>query len=193
MTLKSKIESLLFVAAKPFTIKKLAEITHQKKEEVEKSLPELIEEYNSQRKESGIQIIKQGQKIEMVSHPENAGIIRDYLKDEQTGELTKPSIETLTIIAYRSPITKAEIERIRGVNCSLILRNLMIRGLVEANEDKKEMVTRYQITFEFMKFLGIRDVRELPDYEKLNQDPTIEKLLNPKEDIKEETSPIGQE
>jgi len=66
-------------------------------------------------------------------------LLKILLKDETTGELTKPSIETLTIIAYRGPIAKYELERIRGINCSLILRNLILRGLAEEKKIAKNM------------------------------------------------------
>ena len=81
---------------------------------------------------------------------------------------------------------------IRGVNCSLILRNLLIKGLVEAEENSKDKLTYYRITFDFMRFLGINDVKELPDYENLNSDTNLEELLNEdenkEEDNKEEKS-----
>ncbi|TFG35175.1 MAG: hypothetical protein E4H47_02040, partial [Parcubacteria group bacterium] len=81
--------------------------------------------------------------------------------------------------AYRGPITKADLDAIRGVNCSLILRNLMIKGLVEQREDKEKMAIFYHVTFDFLKYLGITETKELPDFEKLNKDENIEKILNP--------------
>jgi segregation and condensation protein B len=173
--LKSIIESLLFISTKPLSIRKLAELTQAEKQEVEEAVENLIQEYNSQEK--GIQIVRHSEKVQMVTHPKNARIIQAFLKDEMTGELTKPGLETLTIVAYRGPITKAELEQIRGVNCSLILRNLMIKGLIEAKEDRQAMVTRYNVTFEFLRYLGLRDVRELPDYEKLSKNEVLENFL----------------
>jgi len=73
----------------------------------------------------------------MTTAKESSEIVEKFLKEELTGEMTRPQLETLTIIAYRGPMTKMEIEQIRGVNCSLILRNLLMRGLVEAKLDKK--------------------------------------------------------
>lgn len=173
--LKSQLESLLFVSAHPLSIKKLAQLTERSPEEVEKTLEELLDEYNQEKR--GIRLLKIGSKYQMVSCGDNASLVRKYLKDELTGELTKPALETLTIIAYRGPITKAELEQIRGVNCSLILRNLMIKGLVESFEDKEKMVTLYQITFDFLRYLGISSTKELPEYEKLNKDKNLEDLL----------------
>jgi segregation and condensation protein B len=87
-------------------------------------------------------------------------------------------LETLTIIAYRGPVSRAEIEQIRGVNCAIILRNLLMRGLVENQEDKKKMQTVYNITFDFLQFLGLKEQSELPDYAKLNSSESLEKILS---------------
>ena len=101
-----------------------------------------------------------------------------YAKEEVSGELTKPSLETLTIVAYRGPVTKAELEQIRGVNCSLILRNLLIRGLIEGSFDKVKATTVYDVTHDFVRFLGLAEVEELPDYAKLHNHETLLALLN---------------
>ncbi len=175
--LKSKIESLLFVAGKPLKVGRIAKLLKKDKKEVAAAIEELMKEFNE--KNSGIKILKSGKEYQMATAPENGKLIKDYVKDETTGELTKPSLETLTIIAYRQPVTKAELEQIRGVNCSLILRNLLIRGLVEAEENKKTKNIYYKTTFDFLRFLGINDVSELPDYEKLNSDDNLAKLLQP--------------
>lgn len=175
MNTKSLLESLLFISGRPMSIGKLAEILKADKNELAQPLEELMQEYNTQDK--GVQIIKAGQSYQMVTSPQNSRLIKEYIKSEQTGELTKPSLETLTIIAYRGPITKAELEQIRGVNCSLILRNLMIKGLVEAEEDKEKMATVYNITHDFLRFLGLNRVEELQDFVKLNSDENLRKLL----------------
>ena len=94
------------------------------------------------------------------------------IEEQIISELTQPQLEALTIIAYRGPITKLELETIRGVNCSLILRNLLIKGLITANGGK------YQITVKFMQHLGISSVEELPDYDRLSKSETIEEVLN---------------
>jgi segregation and condensation protein B len=175
--LKSQIESLLYISNKPLTAAKLAELAGAEKGAAEEALKALEEEYDK-RENSGIRVLRQGDKVQMATSPDNAEIIQGFLKDEVAGELTRPSLETLTIVAYRGPISKAELEQIRGVNCSLILRNLMIKGLVESSEDKKMGVALYGVTFDFLRHLGISAVGELPDYEKLSQAETLDKLLN---------------
>lgn len=178
MKIKSLLESLLFISGKPMSEKKLAEILKIEPSEVKVLANELLEEYN--KTDKGVHIIKAGQSYQMVTSSDNSRIIKEFIKSEQTGELTKPSMETLTIIVYRGPITKAELEQIRGVNCGLILRNLLIKGLIEAEEDKVKMTTIYNITFDFMRFLGLNKVEELPDYEKLNSNENLKKLLEQK-------------
>lgn len=173
--LRSQIESILFIAGRPVSVKKLAGYLNVPQKEVDKTCQELKEEYK--KGERGVQMIKNGSKYQLVSSPQNAELIRDFIKDETSGELTQPSLETLTIIAYRGPVPKIEIERIRGVNCSLILRNLLMRGLVETKTEKRKNETYYTVSFDFLKFLGVNSVEELPDYEKLNQNETIEEMM----------------
>lgn len=172
--IKSQIESLLFISAKPITIKQIAELVGETEEKVKEASDQLEEEYKNDQR--GVQIIKNGSKYQMVSSPDNAKIVQDFIKDETTGELSRPSLETLTIIAYRGPICKTDLDRIRGVNCSLIIRNLMIRGLVEAKSGKNDE-TFYNVTFDFIRFLGINDINELPEYERLKKIDTIDKIL----------------
>lgn len=133
-------------------------------------------EYKAGRR--GIEIIKHGDKFQLVSAPENAELIKSFVKDEVAGELTRPSLEALTIIAYRGPISKIDLDRIRGVNCGMILRNLLIRGLIEAKEDLKKRETYYSVTLDFIRFLGLNEISELPDYERLHKEETLEKFLN---------------
>ncbi|MBI5037233.1 MAG: SMC-Scp complex subunit ScpB [Candidatus Kerfeldbacteria bacterium] len=178
MELRYLIESLLFISGKPLSAQKLGEILKEKTEDITVAAEALMAEYNTA--DRGIHVQKVGQSYQMATSPKYSTVIKEFIKSEQTGELTKPALESLTIIAYRGPITKAELEQIRGVNCSLILRNLMIRGLIEAHDDKEKMATVYTITFDFLQFLGIDRVSQLPDYGKLNSDENLRKLLQEK-------------
>ncbi len=175
---KHHIESILFIAARPLTAKKLAEISGASVDETKKTIAELMEEYAGAGR--GIQLNRLGDSYQLSTTPETSSVVQKFLEEEEKKELTKPSLETLTIIAYRGPVTKNDLELIRGVNCSLILRNLLIRGLVEEMADPAAMVTRYQVTFDFLQYLGIREPRELPDYDKLNANENLEKLLTTK-------------
>ena len=174
-SVKSKIESLLFISAKPLPIKQLADLLKINVKETRTICDELTQDYKNLSK--GIQIIKNGDKYQMVSSQVNAKLIQEFIKDETTGELSRPSLETLTIVAYRGPISKIDIDRIRGINCSLILRNLLLRGLIESKNNKKKNEIYYTVTFDFIRFLGINNITELPDYLRLHQDDTLDKML----------------
>ena len=181
MSLISKIESLLFVSNQPLSVAQIRKLTDSKKPDVESALKELEEKYKAQE-DCGIVFIASADKYQLASHPDNAKLVKDFLKSDVTGELTEPALETLTIIAYRGPITKPELEQIRGVNCSLILRNLLIRGLIERIEDKKVDMPRYSVTHEFIRFLGVSQVSDLPDYEKLSKHETLDEVLRSTEE-----------
>ncbi|MFA4937145.1 MAG: SMC-Scp complex subunit ScpB [Patescibacteria group bacterium] len=167
-----QLESILFAAAKPLSIKKLAEIITCEVEQVKQALDELIQRFGEG---SGLKIVQQGQEVELVTSPEHTKLIRDFLKKEELSELTRPQLEALSVIAYRGPIAKSELEQIRGVNCSLILRNLQIRGLVEQLENG--VVPIYQVTVDFLRFLGLTDIKKLPDYDRLHTPESLEQLL----------------
>jgi segregation and condensation protein B len=172
-TLEAKIEALLAVSPRPLNVKKLAELTGAKKEEVRQAVAALADRLASSG--SGVVVVRVDDEVRLGSSPEVAKIVEDYVKDEITGELTRPQLETLTVIAYRGPVSKAELEQIRGVNCTIIIRNLLIRGLIEESTDND--VEQYLVSMEFMRFLGAASVAELPDYETLRRDKRIEDIL----------------
>jgi len=175
MPIKSQLESLLFIAAKPLTVRQLAKLINQDPANVKTALDELVDDYRE--KKGGVILAKSGDQYQLTTTGDNSDLVQAFIKSEMTGELTKPSLETLTIIAYRGPIAKPDLEQIRGVNCSLILRNLMIRGLVETITDKLTKQIKYQVSLDFLRFLGVATVQELPDYEKLNSDENLRKIL----------------
>lgn len=173
---KSKIESLLFVASRPLSLKKISDEVGGEKEETKKILRELVEEYRSAGR--GIQVMEIDGEYQMSTSSNTSKMVKEFLKDEMTGELTRPALETLTIIAYRGPISKPELEQIRGVNCGLILRNLMIKGLAEAKTRDTGGEVLYNITFDFLRHLGLNGVDELPDYDKLSKSEILDKVLS---------------
>lgn len=185
MTLAAKIEALMFVSSHPIGFAKLAQLTGADVDAVKTAVDELAGQLDSG--ERGIRLIRHAQSVQLATAPDTAKLISAFQKDEQRAELTKPALETLTIITYRGPISKAELDTIRGVNCSLILRNLLIKGLVETADGSTTTVPRYQVTFDFVRYLGIERVEDLPEYEKLHSDEHIEKLLHPKVPVEGET------
>ncbi|MFC1662742.1 SMC-Scp complex subunit ScpB [Patescibacteria group bacterium] len=184
MKLITKVESILFVATKPLTAKNIADLISANVTDTTSALDELEKILNEG--ERGIQLLRIGNKFQLATHPDNGKLVADYIKSEISGELTRPALETLTIIAYRGPITKAELDIIRGVNCALILRNLLIKGLIDAEENKQSHTTMYQVTFDFLRHLGVTSTSELPNYDKLSSsevlDQLLEQELNPNQD-----------
>lgn len=166
--LQSKIETILFISVKPLSLKKIGKILEEEDvEKIKSALEQLMARYNVLG--SGINLVKNNDEYLLATAKENAKLVENFLQEEITGELTQPALETLTVIAYRGPISKTELELIRGVNCSLIVRNLLLRNLIEAEENKKTGQVFYRVTFDFIKFLGVRDLTELPDYQNLSQ------------------------
>jgi segregation and condensation protein B len=179
MSLKSQLESLLFVAIKPLALKELAALTTASTKEVETALAELALDYETGAR--GLALISNNKQYQITTASGNATLVQNFLKSETSGELSQPSLEALTIIAYRGPISKLELERIRGINCSLILRNLLLRGLIEEKFDKIKAENYYTVTHDFIRFLGLGAITNLPDYEKLNTAETISQVLNQEE------------
>lgn len=173
--LESKIESLLFISGRPMSARELKELTRAELKDVEEACEKIMLEKKDSK--GGLQILKNNLNYQLVTSPDNSELIQEFIKDETTGELSRPSLETLTIIAYRGPVSKTDLNRIRGVNCSLILNNLLVRGLIEAKEDKKKDETYYSITFDFLKYLGLNEIKELPDFERLSKDDAIDRML----------------
>jgi len=175
MSLKSQLESLLFVSIKSLSLKELSSAVNAKPLEVEKALAELATDY--QDSGSGLTLIKNSNQYQLTTSGDNSALVKDFLKSETSGELSQPSLEALTIIAYRGPISKLELERIRGINCSLIIRNLLIRGLIEEKFEKTKQENYYTVTLDFIRFLGLNNISDLPEYSKLNQSQELKQAL----------------
>lgn len=164
--MKSIIESILFSIGEPISIEKLTKTLSKNQDLIKKAIDELAEDYEKENR--GLRIIKKDEKIQLVSAPENSHYIEKLIKDELQEDLTPVSLEALAIVAYKGPITQAEIEEIRGVNSSYILRNLLIRGLIERKghpEDARAYI--YEVSFDFLRKLGLKSIEELPEYKKL--------------------------
>ncbi len=176
MNLKSQIESLLYITPRPLKVRDFEKWTKAKPEAIRTALTEIVASYKGA--ERGVLLQKSGDEYQLATTPENTELIREFIKEETTGELTKPQLETLTVISYRAPITKSELDAIRGVNCALIIRNLLIRGLIKSHEERGELV--YEPSIDFLKFLGVADASELPDFERLRGADIFNQLLQEK-------------
>ncbi len=172
--LAQQVEALLFASGKAMTHKQLEKQLEVDSAALAEALDFVATHLNKGL--SGVRLYVAEKEVALMTEPSVAETVRDLLKKDVTGELTKPSVETLAIIAYRGPISKPELEQIRGVNCTVILRNLMIRGLINREEGKTG--ERYGVSMEYLKHLGVTSVSELPDYNELNRDELLATLTN---------------
>lgn len=173
--LQGQIESVLFVATKPMAIRQLARLIGSPEAEVRKAVETLAQERNAS--ETGIHVLLNEDAVQLVTNPAYAEIVQSFTEQELDPDLTRPSLETLTIVAYRGPVTKPEIEAIRGVNCSLILRNLLLRGLIVEKDDAIKMQPVYALSTDALRYFGVHRIEELPDYQELHTNARIEQLL----------------
>jgi segregation and condensation protein B len=162
--LKSLIESTLFVAGKPLKVKELAKITEAQDFAVQAALDKLVEE----RKVCGVVVLENNGEYQLATNPVNSAAVKNFLNAELREKLTDATVEVLAIIAYRQPISKAEIEAIRGVNSQYSLRSLLMRGLIEKTPNPRDARSfLYQTTTEFLMHLGLQSLKDLPEFEKL--------------------------
>ncbi len=160
MEFKLIVESLIFAADKPLTMKQLRTLTESVDDEL---LNEALNELRSEYDNRGIQLVEVSSGFQFRTHPDNANWVRKLLVGKPP-RLTKAMLEVLAIVAYRQPITRPEIEDIRGVDCGGVLRLLLERCLIRIM-GKREEVGRpilYGTTKQFLEFFNLRDLRELP-------------------------------
>lgn len=181
MDLLAQVEAILFVASKPLTVQKISQALQIEKKEVEETLEILKTKYNHDN--SGINILTNGEDWQMGTNPLCTDGVNQFVKEEISGELTKAQLETLTVVAYEGPVTRPEIEQIRGVNCALILRHLLMRGLIEEENDEVKLAPVYRLSVEALRHLGVNSVEELPEYEAFHNHEYIQNTLN---DVHEE-------
>lgn len=174
--LTTTIEAILFAAAKPIKIVALQKILGLSQEIAREAVDDIAARYNVER--SGIQLLEHEGSVQFVSNAASGEDVVKFLRVEASGPLTRPSLETLTIISYRAPITKPEIEIIRGVNCSLIIRNLLIRGYIEERQDAQRLQPVYILSHDFLRALGVKRVEDLPEFETFSTNEKITELLN---------------
>ncbi len=159
-SLASCVESLLFVANEPVALSDLAQTLDVSTSEVTDTVERLSEAYTGR----GLRIQHTNGRVQMVTAPETAPAIERFLGLELSGKLSEAAMETLSIVAYRQPITRPEIDGIRGVNSDSVLRTLLARGLIE-EVGRQEAVGRpilYGTTFEFLQHFGLESLDDLP-------------------------------
>ena len=155
------VEGLLFVAPGPVSINQLASVIECSPAEVEQTL----QQFKEACQDRGVRLQRFGQKVQLVTAPECTDYIERLLGLSISGKLSTPALETLAIVAYRQPITRSEIEAIRGVNSDGVLRTLLSKGLVEevGRLDTVGHPVLFGTTFEFLRFFGLEEIKDLPE------------------------------
>jgi len=157
------LEALLFVAPLPISVQQLSDVFEIKPREVEKRLNEL----KDLLADRGIRVQRHKNFISLVSAPEYAPLIESFLSMEVTNRLSQAALEALSIVAYKQPVTRPQIDAVRGVNSDGVIKNLLSKGLIEevgrANSPGRPIL--YATTNEFMQYFGIQSLEELPPIE----------------------------
>lgn len=175
MNYKAIIEGLLFVSGdEGLSIKQLCDITEKTKEEVSNIIKQLYDDYENIEK--GIHIEFLGNRFKLTTKKEHKEFYKKLINEEQSSILSQSALETLAIIAYNGPITRVEIDEIRGVNSSYVIRKLLLKGLIEVigKSDIAGKPIIYNITSKFLDYFGLGTIDELP---KINLDNNINQDL----------------
>jgi segregation and condensation protein B len=180
--LKSAIEALVFVSGNPVSLDRLKGIFEEASaEQIEAQVRLLQQEYNDRG--SGLMIAEVAGGYQLATRPELFGWIRKFKTVRTATRLSKPALETLAIVAYKQPITRSEVEAIRGVNIGGIMRNLMERRLVKivGKKDVPGKPMMYGTSLEFLQYFGLKDLSALPKLKEFQE-------LEAAEDVMEEVS-----
>ncbi len=159
--IEKQIEAILFWKGEPVSRKRLGEILNAGHTEINTGLEKLTENL----KERGIVLIEKENDIMLGTSAEHSLLIEHLQKEELNKELSKASLETLSIILYKNGASRSLVDYIRGVNSSFTLRALSVRGLVEKTTDPSDARRYiYKPSLELLQFMGVKSVEELPEY-----------------------------
>ncbi len=166
MSLESKIEALLFWKGEPVSMKELTHFFETDAVTIETSISALEKNLEGR----GLVVVRNGDEFMLYTSPNANDIIKKLTKEELAQDLTKSATEVLSLVIYKGPISKRDIDYIRGVNSSYIVRNLMVRGLIERVESKDARSFMYKPTFELLAHVGITKIEELPEFGNIQND-----------------------
>lgn len=162
--LENILESLAFVSNHPLKPKTLAVFLNQTEENIREAFLRLA----ARRKDFGVVLLQNGEEFQMATNPKYSPQVKDFLNADLREKLTDATLEVLGIITYRQPVTKSEIEVIRGVNSQYSIRHLLMRGLIEKTQnpsDQRSVI--YKTTTEFLQHMGLSSISDLPDFQAL--------------------------
>ncbi len=161
MQLDAQIEALLFWRGEAMTKRDLSRVFGVNLVAINDGLADLRKKLTGR----GIALVENGSDVTLLTSPEASVLIEKFRKEELSAELGRAALETLAVILYKNGVTRRELEYIRGVNSTAILRTLLMRGLVSRIADQKDdRVFRYEPTLELFALLGISRAEELPAF-----------------------------
>lgn len=175
MKLSAQLEAALFVSGEPVSVSTLARALRVSPEELRAALADLEKRYEATT--AGLRLLRSPEGVQLVTAPDAREAVEAFVTQSIRERLTPAAAETLAIITYRGPISRAGIEAIRGVNSSFTLRLLALRGLVTKEphpNDRRSFV--YQVSAEFLRHLGAASVEDVSDYAQLHAHAGMTKL-----------------
>lgn len=176
--LKTRIEALLFVASTPLSINQLAAYLDEKPRNIESAVQEMEKEYKTHR---GLRFEESNNRFQLTTAPEYFPVIEKYLGQEENTTLSQASLEALSIVAYRQPVTRPDVDEIRGVNSDGVIRNLLNKGLIQeiGRSEGAGRPILYGTTNDFLQYFGLSSLKELPQFDPQGEltPPANEKIL----------------
>jgi len=160
--LRASLEAILLVADEPVPVVVLAQVLERPRNEVAAELHGLADEYRDQGRGFDLREIAGGWRF--YTREDCAPLVERFVSDGQEVRLTQAALETLAVVAYRQPVSRARVSAVRGVNCDSVMRTLVLRGLVEeAGTDPETSAILYRTTGYFLERLGLAGLEDLPD------------------------------
>jgi segregation and condensation protein B len=160
--LRAALEAILLVADEPVPVVVLAQVLERPRSEVTAELHQLAEEYTAGGRGFDLREIAGGWRF--YTREDCAPLVERFVSDGQEVRLTQAALETLAVVAYRQPVSRARVSAVRGVNCDSVMRTLVLRGLVEeAGTDAETGAILYRTTGYFLERLGLASLEDLPD------------------------------
>lgn len=171
--INAKVEAIVLSNSKPVAAARIAEVISAMSEikigasDVEASVESLNSAYDETGRAFRIEVVAGGYRV--MTRPEHADVLAAFHRKQASSRLSRPAIETLAIIAYKQPITRAKLEAIRGVGCGEVLRSLLERRLIAVTGRAEELgrPMLYGTTKQFLDSFGIRSVKDLPSVESM--------------------------
>ena len=180
--LRPALEAILMVSDEPLGTVRLASVVGHPVEDVEAALEALAGEYAEQGRGFDLRSVAGGWRF--YSRPEFAGVVESFVLEGQQARLTRAALETLSVVAYKQPVSRARVSAIRGVNVDGVMRTLLTRGLVEeAGQDHETGANLYRTTGYFLERIGITDLGDLPELA-----PYLPDLADMEEELTEQVS-----